>query len=425
MLTTQAAGGVRCRWPPGAHKRRTPLRRRSPLPALLLALASLALACGDAAPPAPPPPEVPVAQVIQRDQPIHAEMVGQTLGSADIPIRARVEGVLLGMHFTEGRRVEEGDLLYSIDPDPFQAKVVEAEGYLAEARTQLAKAKSDLGRIRPLAEINAVSQQDLDGAVAQYEAAVGSVQAAQARRRQAEIELGYTRLSSPIDGRIGITRAKVGEFVGRSPNPVVLNFVSLTDPIRVRFAIDERSYLRLARRLRETERHELGDEEGGLELILADGTVHSELGRVIAFDAAVDPETGTFTLEADFPNPDDLILAGQFARVRGVLEVREAALLVPQRSISELQGVFRVFVVREDDTVEARPVEVGPRIAALQIVTSGLQPGERVALEVARLRPGMQVTAKPVELDEKGAVKEPPADTLVEAEAGAKADPGS
>ena len=373
-----------------------------PLP-LAIVFAALLLSCAEAEPPAPPPPKIAVATVIQRDQPIHLDMVGQTRGSSDIPIRARVEGVLLGMHFREGGRVKEGDPLYSIDPVPFETAVVEAEGYLAEARTAQAKAKADLGRIQPLAEINAVSQQDLDGAVAQYQASIGAVQAAVARKKQTEIQLSYTEIAAPISGRIGITKAQVGEFVGQMPNPVVLNFVSLTDPIRVRFSIDERRYLQLARRLRDNEELRESDTRPGLELILADGSVHEHRGRTIASDAAVDPTTGTFTLEADFPNPDDLILAGQFARVRAEVETRKDAILVPQRAISELQGMFRVFVVDEEGTVALRAVELGPKIDQLQIVTKGLAPGERVALEAMRLRPGTTVEPVPTLLDAAGA----------------------
>jgi membrane fusion protein (multidrug efflux system) len=348
--------------------------------------------------------EIAVVEVIQRDQPIVLDMVGETRGSADIPIRARVDGVLLGMHFTEGRKLAEGDLLYTIDPVPFQSKVVEAEGHLAESRTRLAKAKSDLARIRPLAEMKAVSQQDLDGAVAQYEAALGSVQAAEARLEQAQIELGYTIIHSPIEGRIGISAAKVGEYVGRSPNPVVLNFVSRTDPIRVRFSIDERRYLQIARRLRGIENQPpSGERRPGLELILADDTVHPERGRIVAADAAVNPETGTFTLEADFQNPEELVLAGQFARVRAVVNTIVGALLVPQRSLSELQGLFRVYVVGEDGKVELRPVDLGPKVDQLQVV-QGMKPGERVAVEIMRLRPDLIVTPRLVQLDESGAV---------------------
>ncbi len=368
---------------------------------------ALALACGRSEPPAPPLLEIPVVEVIQRDQPIELEMVGQTLGSVDIPIRARVEGVLESMDFAEGRGVQKGDLLYTIDPQPFEAKVVEAQGYLAEARTALAKGKSDLDRIRPLAEMNAVSQQDLDAAVAQYEAAIGATQAAGAKLEQAEIELGYTRIHSPIDGRIGLSEAKVGEFVGRAPNPVVLNFVSQTDPIRVRFAIDERRYLRFARQLIEMSARGEEQQREGLDLILADGTLHKFRGQVIATDAAINPTTGTFTLEADFPNPNNLVLAGQFARVRAVVETRKNALLIPQRCINELQGNFRVFVIAQDGSVELRQVQPGPKIAQLQIVESGLNPGERVALEgVLRLNADMKVVPKLARLDDSGALQD-------------------
>ena len=367
-----------------------------------LCAALVAAACGPPDVAAPPPLQILVIEVIERDQPIILEMVGQTLGSSDIPIRARVEGVLESMNFVEGRAVAKDDLLYTIDPRPFEAKVVEAQGRLAEARTLLAKSKADLDRIRPLAEMKAVSEQDLDGAVAQYEAAIGSATAVQAQLEQVEIELGYTRIHSPIEGRIGLSKAKVGEFVGRAPNPVVLNLVSDTDPIRVRFAIDERRYLMFARQLRE-----VAQEAGArLQLILADGTVHEYEGRVVAADAAVNPTTGTFTLEADFPNPDNVIVAGQFGRVRAVVETRRNALLIPQRCISELQGNFRVFALTPDGRVQLRNVQPGPKIGSLQIIESGLEPGERVALEGALLRDGMKVVGKLAEPDESGALRD-------------------
>ena len=378
---------------------------------LALGAAGVALsACGPSEPPPPPPLEIAVVEVIVRDQPIEMEMVGQTRGSSDIPVRARVEGVLTEMNFVEGRSVEEGQLLYTIDSEPFESEVVEAQGGLASARTRLAKARADLSRIRPLAEMRAVSQADLDGAVAQYEAALGSVQSAEARVTQAKIRLGYARIHSPIRGRIGISEARVGEFVGREPNPVVLNFVSRTDPIRVRFSIDERTYLLLARELRAFE-EETGEEAEigqGLQLTLADGSVHPFPGHVIGADAAVDSKTGTFTFEADFPNPEELVLAGQFARVRAIAEVREGALLVPSRSVSELQGNYRVFVIDDDGKVEMRPVELGPVIDNLRIIESGLEPGERVAIEIMKLQPGMTIEPKRVAVDEEGRIEEPP-----------------
>jgi len=365
-------------------------------------LAASLTGCGKTEPPAPPVLNIPVIDVIQQDVPIPIEMVGQTLGSVDIPIRARVEGFLESMDFQEGRKVEKDQLLYTIDPRPFEARVVEARGHVAEARTMLTKAKSDLARIKPLAEMKAVSQQDLDSAVAEYRAARGTVQAVEAQLDQAKIELSYTQIHSPIDGRIGISKAKVGEFVGKEPNPVVLNFVSQADPIRVRFSINEREYLKLKRRLnklRDAPRQE-PDAREGLELILADGTIHKYRGHIVAFDAAINPTTGTFTLEADFPNPNNLILAGQFARVRGVLETRKNALLVPQKAVSELQGNYRVFVIDAENRAKLRDVVPGIRVGRLWLIKKGLKPGERVAVEgLLRLQSGMQINPQPVTLE--------------------------
>jgi membrane fusion protein (multidrug efflux system) len=382
---------------------------------------AIGTACQKKEPPPPPPPEIPVVSPIQRDQPILLEAIGETMGSVDIPIRARVEGYLEGMFFDEGWPVEKDQLLYTIDPQPFEAAVVEARGQLAEARTMLAKAKSDLDRIRPLAEMKAVSEQDLDGAVAEYEAAIGAVQAAEARVEQKEIELGYTRIHSPIHGRIGLSEAKVGEFVGRQPNPVILNYVSQANPIRVRFSIDERQYLQFARQFIELrnadDSKDIADiraARGGqtpLELVLSDGTVHDQQGFIVAYDAAVNPTTGTFRLEADFPNPDNVVVAGQFARIRGVSETLEDAILVPQRCIQEQQGLFSVFVVTDDGTVELRPVQPGYKVDQLQVIDSGLDAGERVVFEgVQRLRDGMKIVPTPVQIDDTGApVEDSPA----------------
>jgi len=366
--------------------------------ALIFVSSVLTAACSETpdVPPVAPPPEIGVVEVLQRDQPIHIDLIGQTQGSSHIPIRTRVEGVLLGMHFAEGLHVNEGDLLYTIDPIPYETKVTEALGYLAEARTMLAKAKADLERIEPLAEIGAASKADLDGATAQYNAALGSVQVANAKVKQARIQLGYTEISAPISGRIGITKADVGEFVGRDPNPVVLNFVSLIDPIRVRFAIDERNYLRLARQYRVMDKAERARRanKDSYDLILADGSVHPHRGRSVAYDAAIDPATGTFTLEADFPNPERLVLAGQFARVRAEIEEIKDALLIPERAISELQGIFQIYVIDEEGGVHLRAVERGAKIDRLRIIEKGLEAGDRVAVEVARLRPGMTIVPR-------------------------------
>ena len=378
----------------------TPRFRSNPTVSFLLMPVVLALgltACGGKQAPEMPPMEVAVLQAEPRDIPLYLDMVGQTLGSVDIQIRARVDGVIEEMHFLEGRRVEKGQLLYVIDSRPYMAKVVEAEGRLAEARTRLANAASDLERIRPLAEIDAVSQQDLDGATAQFEAAEGALQAAEAQVEQARIELSYTRIAAPVDGSIGITMARVGEYVGRSPNPVVLNVVSQTDPIRVRFAINEREYLRFSREFAASMRDvdDINPDRRTLQLILADGVIHDHRGDVVSFDAAIDPKTGTLTLEADFPNPDRIVLPGQFARVRGVMDERKGAIAVPQRAVIETQGLFQLAVVADDGTVELRRVQMGPRVDGEWIVESGLEAGERVAIEgQQRLRTGVKVVPK-------------------------------
>jgi membrane fusion protein (multidrug efflux system) len=367
----------------------------------LLAIAGLA-ACGpDSGGEMPAALEVLVTTAERRDVPLTIEMVGTTLGTQDVPIRARVEGFLESMDFTEGTFVSKGDLLYTIDAQPFRAKLVEAQSQLAAARTNLAKAKSDLDRIRPLAEMHAVSEQDLDGAVAQEAAARASVSASEAAVELAEIELSYTRLVAPIDGLIGITKAKPGEFVGREPNPVVLNVLSDVDPIRVRFAISEREYLIMARTYmaREDPRRDRQTQEpddANLVLILADGTEHPGRGDVVAVAQSINPETGTYSIEAAFPNPDRIILPGQFARVRAVHEVLEQAVVIPRQAVVELQELFRVYVVDGDGVVTAREITKGPEDDREVVVEGGLEAGETIVVEgIQRVRPGMTVATRP------------------------------
>lgn len=365
-------------------------------------LATLLTACGPSEPPAPPPLPVQVAEAEQRDVPLTLEMVGTTLGTQDVPIRARVEGFLEGVYFQEGRTVKKGALLYRIDQQPFKAVVVEAQSELAAAQTRMTQAKSDLARIKPLAEMNAVSEQDLDSAQANYDAARATVRAAEAGVELAEIELSYTEIMAPIDGLIGLSKAKPGEFVGREPNPVVLNVLSDINPIRVRFSISEREYLILARTMLANDQAlatesdprspEREDQDTPMQLILADGTVFEHTGRADATAQAIDPETGTFTVEASFPNPDSFLLPGQFARVRADYTTLEDVTVVPRRALSELQGRFRVMVVGADNTVEIRDVELGPIKGNDQVIESGLRPGERVIVEgLQKVRAGMVV----------------------------------
>jgi len=344
-----------------------------------------------------PPLGVSVVQADQRDVPLFIEMVGTTLGTQDVPIRARVEGFVESVEFLEGTFVSKGDLLYTIDPQPFQARLVEAQSQLAGAETSLAKTTADLGRIRPLAEIHAVSEQDLDSAVAQEAAAQAGVRASQAGVELAEIELSYTRIRAPIDGLIGLTKAKPGEFVGRDPNPVVLNTLSDIDPIRVRFSIAEREYLVIARTYQQTNpgsrsRDLDPDRSADLELILADDSVHTHKGKVMASAQSIDLETGTYSVEAAFPNPDNVLLPGQFARVRAKYQELRQVVVIPRRAVVELQGFFRVYVVGPDNTVEVRDVKLGPQAGNDIVVESGLKKSERVIVEgLQKVRAGMKV----------------------------------
>jgi membrane fusion protein (multidrug efflux system) len=365
-----------------------------------LFMAALALTgCGGQDDSAGKAPLLPVEVVTaeRQDVALSIDLVGTTRGTQDVPIRARVEGFLDSMDFREGGFVKKGDLLYTIDPQPFKAKVVEARSKVAAAETMLVKADADLRRIRPLAEMKAVSEQDLDSAVAQEAASRAGVQAAEAVLDLANIELSYTRIIAPIDGLIGLSKAKPGEFVGRAPNPVVLNTLSDINPIRVRFSISEREYLILARNFAEEEgwdAERVRTEGSGMEMILllADGTEHPHKGQVVAQAQSIDPETGTYSVEALFPNPRRVVLPGQFARVRAPYETLEDTVVVPYRAIVEIQGRFRVYVVGAGNEVEVREIILGPSKGNDVVIESGLEGGESVIVEgLQRVRPGMVV----------------------------------
>ncbi len=371
------------------------MKQYSPLPAALLVLSLVLQGCQDKSAQSLPPPNVQVVEVIQQDIPLTEEFVGQTYGLSDILVQARVDGFLEGIFFEEGRRVKRGQLLYTIAREPYEAKVAVAQGQLAEANTRLVKATSDLDRIRPLAEKNAVSQSDLDAAVAQRDAAQGAVEAAEANLESARIELGYTRVYSPIDGIIGKTEVYPGAYVGRGLTNVVLNEVSRIDTILVNFHLPEEKYLEIARYLSQLDPGSVreGQDQQGLTLILADGSVYPEKGRVRFINRQVDASTGTILLQASFPNEEGLLRPGQFARVQGVIDVIEGGLLIPQRCVQELQGNYNVFVVNEAGEVEYRQIEVTSSYqTSYFIVSSGLSPGERVVYEgLQKIRSGAKV----------------------------------
>ncbi|MFC2106780.1 efflux RND transporter periplasmic adaptor subunit [Bacteroidota bacterium] len=366
---------------------------------LFLLASTIIVSCGKKEAPPAPPQNIPVVKAKQENVPIMEDFVGQTYGYSDINIRARVDGFLEGIFFIEGSRVKKGQLLYAIDPESYQASVNEANSMLAQAQTMLVKAENDLNRIRPLAEINAVSKSDLDAAVAQYGAAKASVEAAEAGVELAKIQLGYTKIYSPITGTIGITEAKVGDFVGQSPNPVVLNTVSRTDTIMVRFSITESDYLRMARYVSEHHGELDGEQrrgQKGVSLILADGSTFKEIGFVDFINRNIDPSTGTIMLQASFPNPNRILRPGQFAKVRGIMDEVNDGILIPQRCVSDYQGSHFVYTISDSNMVVQKDVKIGPTIGEDWLVLDGLKAGETVVYEgLQKIKPGMIIVPVP------------------------------
>ena len=349
---------------------------------LLFILLVLLFSCSKEEQPGLTPPDIPVYQTKEQEVPIYQEFVGQIYGFKDIAIRARVEGFLEEIHFKEGSRIAKDTLLYTLESQQFEANVAAKMSGVAEAKTMLEKTKSDLSRIRPLAEQKAVSQSDLDAAVALYEAATSSVKAAEANLRAAKIQLGYTKIYSPISGIIGKTKAKVGDFVGRSPNPIILNTISRIDTVLVEFFITETQYLLLARRYQSRDDSaDQGARGDDLELILADGSLYEHKGKVDFVDREVDSTTGAMLIQASFPNPEELLRPGQFAKVKAKVMVAKDGILIPQRCVSELQGLYSVFVVNNSNKVKKRDVKAGPKIKQFWLITEGLKSGEKVVYE--------------------------------------------
>jgi len=354
-------------------------------------------ACSQEAPPAaPPPPEVLVTVPVQRDVPVYMELVGQAVGFQDVEIRARVEGFLEKVAFTEGTLVRKGQLLYEIDRKPLEASVANAKANLATWQARLEKAKNDVSRFKPLVAQQAVSQQELDNALSAQDAAVAQVDAAKAALEKAEIDLGYTIITAPLDGLIGTTKVKAGNLVGRGESTLLVT-ISQIDPILFRAGIAEAEYLRVARRM--TEQRAQGIVQGEktpIQLILADGTVHPHPGYLDAVERNIDTLTGTIALQIKFPNPERLVRPGQFGRVRFVIDLKPGALLVPQRAVQELQNLYNLAVVSADNKVNFRTVKVGPREGNLWVIEEGLKPGERVIVEgLQRVAEGAVVNPKP------------------------------
>jgi len=351
-----------------------------------------------------PPQPFKVYEIKSKSVPIYEEFVGQVYGEKDIPIRARVVGFLEGIHFKEGSRVKKGQLLYSIDPDPLQQEVAAQTSMVAQAKTVLVQTESDLKRIQPLAEMSAVSEQELDMATSQRDAAISGLEAAKAELNIAKINLGYAKMYAPIEGIIGKTLAREGEFVGKDPNPVILNTVSQLRSVRVQFFLSENDYLKVAREYtrRTANKIESKGDSVKLELILADGSIYPHKGMVDFIDRSVDASTGAILIQATFPNPDRLIRPGQFARIKAKIKQAENAILIPQICASELQGQYSVFLVNAENKLETRQVDVGETIGEYYIIKKGLASGDKIILEgVQKARTDMEIVPEITEFKSK------------------------
>ena len=388
---------------------------------------------------AAPLPEVAVAQVEQKDVPIYSEWIGTLDGMVNAEIKAQVTGYLMSKNYTEGSFVRKGQLLFEIDPRPLQAaldqakgdlakaegQVAQANGQLSQSQAQLAQAEAnqgktqmDVDRFTPLVKSSVISQQDFDTAVqanlaskAQVKAAGAGVESAKAAVaaaksvvesnrasvRTAELNLAFTKITSPIDGIAGIAQAQVGNLIQPvNPNSGPLTTVSSLDPIKVYFTLSEQEYLTSVKRNPTQSQRDAANDKLHLDLVLADGTTYPHEGKFFVADREVDQKTGSIRLGGVFPNPGNVLRPGQYGKVRAVTRNKAGALLVPQRAVSELQGSYQVAVVGPDNKIDIRTVKVGERVGAMLIVEEGLKPGDIVVVEgMQKVRPGALVNPKP------------------------------
>jgi membrane fusion protein (multidrug efflux system) len=364
----------------------------------LVSLCAVALVhCkGETASAPPPSVQVEVANVIQKDVPIQMEWVGTTDGSNNALIRAQVGGYLMKRPYTEGSFVRKGDLLFELDPSKFRTALDQAMGDLAKAQAQFTKTKQDVERDTPLAKEGAISQKELDDSIQAHAATKGMVAAAKAAVEQAKLNLSWTRITAPIDGVVGVSKAQIGDLIDASTE---LTSMSTLDPIRVYFPVSEQEYFEAAEKVQQgyKDRKE-GKEYSGalLDLVLGGEKIYPHKGQFYLVDRQVDTKTGTIRVAALFPNPNNLLRPGQFARVRAVTKTKEGAILVPQRAVTEMQGSHQVAVVTPENKVDIRPVKVGQRSGNLWMIDQGLKPGERVVVEgLQKVKAGMTVDPKP------------------------------
>ena len=378
-------------------------RLRSSAASLFALAVVVAAGCHKKPPPPPPPPVVEVQTVTATNVPIYQEWIGTLEGYVNADIRAQVTGYLQEQAYAEGSMVKRGQLLFQIDPRPFQAALDQAQAKLAQDQAQLGKTELDVKRFEPLAKEQALSQETLDDAVQANLAAKALIQVDQAAIQTARLNLGWTRITSPIDGLAGTAQAQIGDLVG--PSGPVLTTVSTINPIRVYFQASEQSYLTLWRHLASSQNT---NHPFPLELILSDGSVYPHPGRFFFAGRHVNPTTGTLQIAGLFPNPNNTLRPGQYALIRAETEVKTNAVLVPQQAVIQAQGSYQVAVVGSDNRTSIHTVKLGPQIGSDWLVETGLEPGERVVVVgTQKARPGRLVAPKPIESATQSTVHSP------------------
>jgi membrane fusion protein (multidrug efflux system) len=346
--------------------------------------------------PKPIIPEVNIVTVGQKTVPIFSEYVGETYGQEDIQIQSRVDGWITGIYFKEGDLVQQGQLLYTIDDLPIKNKIDQAEAKLAEANTGKVKNKAELDRVEPLTAMHALSQRDLDAAKAAYQASISQVDAAEAALRNAKIELDYTKIKAPITGVIGISKALVGDYIGKLNTGSPLNTISSINNMRVRFSISEDEYLKFAKRKNSSD-HKILQDKLPVQLLLTDGSLYGETGTISLSNRQIDPATGSLLIQASFPNTQHLLRPGQYVKLRLQTDVFTDAILVPQQAVMQMQNIYQVFVVNDSNKVVPSIIKPGARVGSNWIVLQGVQAGTKIAIVGnAIVKPNIAINPKSI-----------------------------
>lgn len=369
---------------------------------LLAVLSSVLPGCGRTQAAAPPPaPEVRVAPVIQQDVPVYSEWVATLDGYVNAQVRPQVSGYIIKQNYKEGSLVREGQVLFEIDPRPFQAALDRAKGDLAQALAQLGKSTLDVERDTPLAGARAIAQSQLDNEIQAKLGAQAAVESNRAIVEQAELNLEWTKVTSLVDGIAGIAQVQIGNLVGTSS---VLTSVSQVDPIKAYFPISEQAYV-LAQEQSSavSSKHTISFFGNSVDLILTDGSIYPRKGKILLADRQVDPSTGTIRIVAAFPNPGNVLRPGQYGRVHVETNMKRGALLIPQSAVAQSQGSYQVAVVGGDHKVSVRAVRPGETVGTMWVIDEGLKPGEQVVVEgLQKLKEGILVIPKPVQLSGEG-----------------------